>query len=114
MRKLILIATLIAVSILWGCSQESALNKIIQDPGARDYLLGQLLTHQDVRAALADTIFRDQNIFSAHLDSLCQVDQGREMLLDHILAADTTGEWIIGKLAENPDYKQKMRAASRR
>jgi hypothetical protein len=105
LRKLILIAALIAVSILWGCSQESALNRIIQDPGARDYLLGQLLTHEDVRAALADTIFAD---------SLCQVDRSREMLLNHILAADTTGDWIIGKLAENPDYKQKMRAASRR
>ena len=114
MRKSILIVLLIAVSVIWGCSRESALNQIIQDPGSRDYLMGQLLTHEDIRAALADTIFADQAILSAHLDSLCQVDKTREMLLDHILAADTTGEWIIGKLAENPEFKREMRSASRR
>jgi len=100
---------------LIGCSKESALDKIIQeDPGYRANILGKLLAYDDTRAELADTIFADQEIFSARIDSMCQNENSREMLLQHILAADSTGEWILGKIAENPGLKQMMRTVSRR
>ena len=100
---------------LIGCSKESALDKIIQDdPGYRSSIMGKLLAYEDTRAELADSIFGDQELFAARIDTLCQDEKTREGLLDYILAADTTGEWIVGKLAEDPDLKQKMRAATRR
>jgi len=98
-----------------GCSKESALDRIIQeDPEYRANILGKLLAYDDTRAELADTIFADAEIFGARIDSMCQVERSREMLLQHILAADSTGEWIVGKLAENPDIKRVMKKASRR
>jgi hypothetical protein len=114
-KKTVLILIVIVGLALIGCSKESALDKIIQeDPEYRANILGKLLAHDDTRAELADTIFADQEIFSARMDSMAQNENNREMLLHHILAADTTGEWILGKLAEDPDMKQKMRTASRR
>jgi hypothetical protein len=114
-KKTVLFLIVILALSLFGCSKESALDRIIQeDPEYRANILGKLLSYEDTRQELADTIFADQEIFPARIDSMCQVERSREMLLQHILAADSTGEWIVGKLAENPDIKQKMRSASRR
>jgi hypothetical protein len=114
-KKKVLILIVIMGLALIGCSNESALDKIIQeDPEYRANILGKLLAHDDTRADLADTIFADQEIFMTRMDNMCQDERSREMLLQHILAADSTGEWIIGKLAENPDIKQKMQRATRR
>lgn len=115
MKKTVLILIVIMGLALIGCSKESALDRIIQeDPEYRANIMGKLLSYEDTRAELADTIFADQEIFMARMDSMCQNENTREMLLQHILAADTTGEWIVTKLAEDPDMKQKMRTASRR
>lgn len=115
MKKTVLLSVLILGMAFIACDSRSALDKIIQeDPEYRAYIMGRLLSYDDTRSALADTIFADEELFSARMDSMCQVDRSREMLLRHILAADTTGEWIVGKLAENPDIKQKMRNATRR
>jgi hypothetical protein len=114
-KKTVLILIVIVGVALVGCSKESALDKIIQeDPGYRSSIMGKLLSYDDTRAELADSIFSDQELFAARIDTLCQDERTREGLLDYILAADTTGEWIVGKLAENPDIKQKMRNATRR
>ncbi|UCE65182.1 MAG: hypothetical protein JSU85_09905 [Candidatus Zixiibacteriota bacterium] len=115
MKKTVLILVLISGLALAGCDSRSALDKIIQeDPEYRAYIMGELLSYEDIRAVLADTVFADEELFSSRIDSMCQVDRSRETLLQHILAADTTGEWIVGKLAENPDIKQVMRRVSRR
>lgn len=114
MKKTVLILVLISGLALVGCDSRGALDKIIQeDPEYRAYIIGELLSYDDIRAALADTVFADEELFSTRIDSMCQVDRSREMLLQHILAADTTGEWILNTLAEDPDMKQAMRRASR-
>ena len=113
-KKTVLILVLISGLALVGCDSRGALDKIIQeDPEYRAYIIGELLSYDDIRAALADTVFADEELFSTRIDSMCQVDRSREMLLQHILAADTTGEWILNTLAEDPDMKQAMRRASR-
>ena len=105
-----MILVLVSGLAMMGCDSRSALDKIIQeDPEYRAYIMGSLLSYDDTRAALADTIFADEDLFSSRIDSMCQVDRSRELLLRHILAADTTGDWIIQTLAEDPDLKQKMR-----
>ena len=115
MKKTVLILVLISGLTMIACDSRSALDKIIQeDADYRAYLIGQLLSYDDARGVLADSIFSDQEMFWAEIDSMCQVDRSRETLLQHIVAADTTGDWILGKLAENSDFKQKMRQLSRR
>ena len=115
MKKTVLILVLISGLALIACDSRNALDKIIQaDPEYRAYIMGELLSYDNTRAALADTVFGDQDLFWPRIDTLCQVDRSREMLLQHILAADTTGEWLLQTLAENPDIKQKMRQVSRR
>jgi hypothetical protein len=113
-KKAVLILVLISGLALMACDSRSALDKILQeDPEYRAYIMGELLSYDDVRAALADTVFADQDLFWPRIDSMIQVDRSREMLLDHVLAADTTGEWILSMLAEDPQIKQLMRQVSR-
>jgi hypothetical protein len=114
-KKTVLILLLISGLALVACDSRSALDKIIQeDPDYRAYIMGELLSYDDTRATLADTVFADEQLFWPRIDTLCQVERSREMLLQHIMAADTTGEWVFRTLAEDPDLKQKMRQISRR
>lgn len=114
-KRTVLIAVLILGLALIACDKQSALDKIIkEDPEYRANIMGKLLAYEDTRYELADTIFADEQILAARMESMCQNERSREMLLRYVLAADSTGEWIIGKLAENPDIKQKMRNATRK
>ena len=114
MRKLFLVTVILVGILVAGCGKQSALETILQDPGARSHLMGQLLAFEDTRAEVADSIFADNELITARLSGYSEDELKREVLLGHILAADSTGEWIIAKLVENPDMKKKMRSASRK
>lgn len=114
MKKIFLIAAILIGITVIGCSKQNALETIIQDPDARIDLINKLLSYENVRAELADSIFADSEILMARLDGFAADENMRGMLLGHLLAADTTGEWIIAKLVENPDMKKKMRSAARK
>ena len=114
MKKLLLILPLLVVIAAMACDKQAALDKILADPEAGSYILGQMLANENTRAELADSIFADQDIIEVYVDGLVENENSRADLLSRMIAVDTTGEWITTKLAEDPAIKEAMRKASRR
>jgi PBP1b-binding outer membrane lipoprotein LpoB len=113
-KRVIFVVILAITLMLVGCSKQRALDQVMEDSDMRSYLLQQMLADEGTRAEMADSILNDSEITDAFLSGLVENELERTDLLDRILVVDSTGEWITGKLAENPDLKAKMRAASRR
>jgi hypothetical protein len=113
-KRLFFVMVLAVTAAFFGCSKQRALDQVMEDPDMRSYLLQQMLTDEGTRAEMADSILNDSEITDAYLTGLAENEVSRAGLLEKILVVDSTGEWITGKLAENPDLKAKMRSASRR
>jgi hypothetical protein len=112
-KEIVLIAILVSGTLLIGCDKQKALDSIMADPQMKSYILNQMLADETTRAVLADSILADLEITGVYLDGLAENEISRNDLLKRILAVDSTGEWITGKLAEDPDMKRQMRKVSR-
>ncbi len=114
MKKLFLIAVLLLGMLTAACSKQKALDNILADPEMKSYLLKQMLGDESTRAEMADSILADENIVTAYLSGMAEMEISRGDLLSYIMAVDTTGEWTIGKLSENPEFKKIMKQAVRK
>ena len=114
MKRVVLIALMALLTIIVGCDKQKALDSIMADQQMRSYLLQQMLSDETSRAEMADSIMNDNSITGAYLTGLVENELSRNDLLNRMITADTTGEWIVGKLAENPALKASMKKASRK
>lgn len=114
MKRVVLIAVMALLTIIVGCDKQKALDSILDDPQMRSHLLQQMLADETSRAEMADSILNDKVITDAYLTGLVENELSRNDLLNRIIAIDSTGEWTVGKLAENADIKKVMKKASRR
>ncbi len=114
MKRFVLIAVLAFLTIFAGCDKQKALDNIMADQQMRSYLMQQMLSDEATRAEMADSILNDQAITEAYITGLVENEISRADLLNRMVAADSAGEWITSKLAENPDMKAAMRKASRK
>lgn len=96
-----------------SCSKQRALDSIMADQQARNYLMQQMLADSTTRADMADSILNDVDITNAYLNGLVENENSRNSLLNRLVAFDTTGAWVLNKLAEDPDIKKEMRKASK-
>jgi hypothetical protein len=113
-KKLILVTLLILGVAFIACDKQRALDSILADAEAKSYLLGQMLQDETTRAEMADSTFADTGLMIAFFENMASDETTREQLLQYIIAADSTGEWISAKLADNPEIKKAMRSAIRR
>jgi hypothetical protein len=113
MKKYIIIASLTVGAIIVGCNRQQALTKILADPQMKGYIMTEMLKSEATRAQLADSIFADANQTNMYLDKLVADEYTRADLLNRMLKVDPTGQWIVGKLAQNPVVKAEMGNASK-
>ncbi len=114
MKKVLLIAVLMFGLLIIACDKQGALESIMQDPGAKSYILQQMFTDDATRAEMADSTFANIEFMNTYFTELAGTEEGKSRLLGYLIAADTTGEWITAKLAETPELKTAMKDASKR
>ncbi|MEE9554099.1 MAG: hypothetical protein V3W18_07340 [candidate division Zixibacteria bacterium] len=114
MKRVVLIAVLALLTIIVGCDKQKALDSILADPQMRSHLLHQMLSDETSRAEMADSILNDVTITDVYLSGLAENELSRIDLLERLIAVDSTGEWTVGKLAENAEIKKVMKKASKR
>jgi len=114
LKKALLIAVLMFGLMIIACDKQGALESILQDPGAKSYILQQMFEDEVIRAEMADLTFADAEIMNGYFTKLAESDEGKSRLLAFLVAADSTGEWITTTLAENPEIKKAMKSASKR
>jgi hypothetical protein len=108
-KKVITIGILALAVLAVSCDRQKALNRIVEDPQMKSYILGEMLKNGDTKAQLADSIFADKAITDMYLEKLISDENARADLLDRIIRNDTSGAWIIGKLAQDSTLASKMR-----
>ncbi len=113
MKKLIVITVLGIGLMIVACDKQRALDKILADPQMKSYLMGEIMKSEQTRAQIADSLFADPVLTSAYLNGLVQNEFTREDLLRRIMQADTSGQWIVSILAEEPRFKDKMKQVSK-
>ena len=111
MKKVIVIAILAIGAIAIGCNKQEALNKILADPQMKGYIMTEMLKTEVTRAQLADSIFADRNLTDKYLDRLESDEYSRADLLNRMIKYDPNGQWIVGKLTQNDNIKNTMKAA---
>lgn len=109
MKKVVAITILVLGVMSVSCDRQKALDRVLSDPQMKTYIMGEMLKNEQTKAQLADSIFADKQITDSYLNDLVANENSRTDLLNRCLRADTTGDWIIGKLAENPNLAAKMR-----
>jgi len=112
-KRVVLIAILAILTVVVACDKQKALDSIMADPQMRSYLLQQMLADEASRAEMADSILNDSNITSAYLSGLVENEFSRNNLVERIIAVDSTGEWIMARLAQYPDIKKEIIKAAR-
>jgi len=112
-KKLIVVAVLGIGLLIVACDKERALDKILADSQMKSYIMGEIMKSEQTRAQIADSLFADPILTSAYLNRLVQNDITREDLLRRIMQADSTGQWTVSILAEEPRFKDKMKQASK-
>jgi hypothetical protein len=106
--------TLLAVGLLAvSCNRQKALDRIMADPQMKSYIMGEMLKSETTKAQLADSIFADRTITDQYINKLVANEYTRTDLFNRCLRNDPTGDWIIGKLAEDPNLKAKMKEMSK-
>jgi hypothetical protein len=108
-KKILLIVILLSIAFGFACSRQKALDRIMADPQMKAYILSEAMKTEITKAQLADSIFADKNITNKYISQLIANEYSRNDLLNRMLKADSNGVWIIGKLAENPILREKMR-----
>jgi hypothetical protein len=104
---------LIVGVVAFGCSKQKALDRILADPQMKSYILAEAMKNVQTRAALADSIFADRALTDAFINKLITNEYTRSDLVNRCLKVDPTGDWIINKLAEDPNLKAKMKEVSK-
>jgi hypothetical protein len=112
-KKLIVIVFLGVGMIFAACDRQRALDKIMADPQMKSYILTEIMKFEQTKAQLADSLFADKALTDAYLGRLVQNEYTREDLLIRIMKADTSGQWIVTKLADEPRFREPMKAVSR-
>jgi hypothetical protein len=112
-KKVLVIAVLTLGTLLIACDKQKALDRILADPQMKSYILTEVMKSEQTRAQLADSIFADKTMTDRYLNQLVANEYARSDLFSRILKADPTGNWIISKLAEDPNLKSAMRQASK-
>ena len=110
MKKILAMAILAMGMLAISCDKQKALDTIMNDPQMKSYIMGEMLKSETTKAVLADSIFADRQIADNYLNKLISNEYSRADVLSRILRADPTGNWIITKLAEDPNLAAKMRA----
>jgi hypothetical protein len=112
-KKVLLISVLMIGLLAVACDKQGALERILEEPATKSYILQQMFADEATRAEMADSTFANVEIMNAYLTKLATSDDGKSRLLSFLVAADTTGEWICERLAENDEIKKAMKQASR-
>ena len=112
-KKIVAIAILAVGVLAISCDRQKALDKIMADPQMKSYIMGEMLKNPVTKAQLADSIMADRQLTDTYLNKLVSNEYARADLLSRVLRVDPTGAWIIGKLAEDPTLKSKMKEASK-
>jgi hypothetical protein len=110
-KRILLLAILSLALISTACDKQKAVKSIVEDPQMKSIILSQLLGDQQTKAQLADSIFADQIVIDKLVAHMAQNELTRTQLLDNILQADTSGQWLLAKLAADPNMKLKMKEA---
>jgi hypothetical protein len=113
MKKVIAITLLTVGLLAISCDRQKALDRILADPQMKSYMLSEMLKNEETKAQLADSIFADKVLTDQYLTKLVADEGARTDLFNRCLQADTSGNWIISKLAEDPNLKAKMKEASK-
>ena len=113
MKKIIVLAILALGTFVVGCNRQQALNKIMADPQMKGYIMTEMLKTEVTRAQLADSIFADKNLTDKYLDRLVSDEYSRADILNRMLKYDPSGTWIVGKLDQNDNIRNTMKAATK-
>ena len=111
MKRFFLLAILSLALISTACDRQKAVKSIVEDPQMKSYILSELLTDQQTKAQLADSIFADPMVIDKFVEHMASNEISRAQLLDKILQSDTSGQWLLSKLAADPNMKAKMKIA---
>jgi hypothetical protein len=113
MKKHIFIAVMGLGLLIVACDKQRALDKILADPQMKTYIMGEIMKSEQTRAQIADSLFADPVLTSAYLNRLIQNQYSREDLLRRIMQVDTSGQWTVSILAEDPRFKNQMKLVSK-
>jgi hypothetical protein len=113
-KRILVVALILLVALMvFGCSKQRALDRLLADPQAKSYILSEAMKNEQTRAALADSIFADRAMTDRFLNGLVANEYSRSDLISRMLKIDPTGQWIIDKLAEDATIKARMKEASK-
>jgi hypothetical protein len=112
-KKLIVIGILGLGLLIVACDKQRALDKILADPQMKTYIMVEIMESEQTRAQIADSLFADRNLTNAYLTRLIQNEYTREDLLRRMMQVDTSGQWTVSILAQEPRFKEQMKQASR-
>jgi len=112
-KKLIVIGILGLGLLIVACDKQRALDKILADPQMKTYIMAEIMESEQTRAQIADSLFADRNLTNAYLTRLIQNEYTREDLLRRMMQVDTSGQWTVSILAQEPRFKEQMKQASR-
>jgi hypothetical protein len=113
-KKIVALAILAIGILAVSCDRQKALDKIMADPQMKSYLMGEMLKSESTKAQLADSIFADRQIMDGYLNNLVSNEVTRTDLLNRIIKADTTGNWIFDKLSADPDFAARIKPAKKK
>ena len=111
-KRILLIAVLGLTLLSMACDKQKAVKNIIADPQMKTYILSEILGDQQTKAQLADSIFADPIVIDKFIEHMANNETLRGQLLDKLLQADTSGQWLLTKLAADPNFKAKMKIAA--
>jgi hypothetical protein len=112
-KKLIVLAVMGIGLMAIACDKQKALDRILADPQMKSYIMTEIMKSEQTRAQIADSLFADKAVTDAYISRQIQNEYTREDLLRRIMAVDTSGQWIVTRLAEEPRFKDAMKQASR-
>lgn len=115
MKRLVVLAMII-LAMAWlfaGCSQQAALDQIMQNPQMKASLMNKMMEDKAIQLSMIENNISDSAWVNAFVTQLSKQTNTRDIILFNLLQQPGASEMVLARLATNPEMKLKMQELSK-
>jgi hypothetical protein len=105
---------LVAGLAFWGCSKQTGLDQIMQNPQMKTYLMGKMMDDQSVKMEMIDKLLADSAWVSAFVDRLSKQMVIRDAAIAKLIGIEGVKENLLNKMAEDPALLAQMKELAKK
>jgi hypothetical protein len=115
LKKLTVLAMII-LAMAWlfaGCSQQAALDQIMQNPQMKADLMGKMMQDKAIQISMIERNLSDSVWVNAFVNQLSRQTNQRDIILFSLLEQPGAPEMVLAHLSAKPEMKLKMQELSK-